>query len=93
MGSGLSQRSSSRSPDGAEPGCRLRIATKISSSGKISPPPDFDSQGVSDGPSARRPSSSTETDDPLAEWLVQDLIVELEDRLAAEPSPVKNSPG
>ena len=36
---------------------------------------------------------ATETDDPLAEWLVQDLIVELEDRLAAEPSPGKNSPG
>jgi hypothetical protein len=34
-----------------------------------------------------------ETDDPLAERLVQDLIVELEDRLTAVPSPVKNSPG
>ena len=36
---------------------------------------------------------ATETDDPLAERLVQDLIVELEDRLTAVPSPVKNSPG
>ena len=36
---------------------------------------------------------ATETDDPLAERLVQDLIVELEDRLTAEPSPVKYSPG
>jgi hypothetical protein len=35
----------------------------------------------------------TETDDPLAERLVQDLIVELEDRLTAVSSPVKNSPG
>jgi hypothetical protein len=35
----------------------------------------------------------TETDDPLAERLVRDLIVELEDRLAAVPSPVKYSPG
>ena len=31
---------------------------------------------------------ATETDDPLAERLIQDLIVELEDRLTAEPSPV-----
>ena len=30
---------------------------------------------------------ATETDDPLAERLIQDLIVELEDRLTAEPSP------
>ena len=30
---------------------------------------------------------ATETDDPLAERLVRDLIVELEDRLTAEPSP------
>ena len=36
---------------------------------------------------------ATETDDPLAERLIQDLIVELEDRLTAEPSPVKYSPG
>jgi hypothetical protein len=36
---------------------------------------------------------ATETDDPLAERLVRDLIVELEDRLTAEPSPVKYSPG
>ena len=36
---------------------------------------------------------ATETDDPLAERLVQDLIVELEDRLTAVPSPVKNSLG
>jgi hypothetical protein len=35
----------------------------------------------------------TETDDPLAERLVRGLIVELEDRLTAEPSPVKHSPG
>ena len=35
----------------------------------------------------------TETNDPLAVRLVQDLIVELEDRLAAVPSPVKYSPG
>jgi hypothetical protein len=34
-----------------------------------------------------------ETDDPLAVRLVRDLIVELEDRLAAVPSPVKYSPG
>ena len=34
-----------------------------------------------------------ETDDPLAERLVRDLIVELEDRLTTEPSPVKYSPG
>jgi len=34
-----------------------------------------------------------ETDDPLAERLVRDLIVELEDRLTAGPSAVKNSPG
>jgi hypothetical protein len=36
---------------------------------------------------------ATETDDPLAERLVRDLIVELEDRLTAVPSPVKHSPG
>ena len=36
---------------------------------------------------------ANETDDPLAERLVQDLIVELEDRLTAVPSPVKNSLG
>jgi hypothetical protein len=36
---------------------------------------------------------ATETDDPLAERLVRDLIVELEDRLKADPSLVKNSPG
>ena len=36
---------------------------------------------------------ATETDDPLAERVIQDLIVELEDRLTAEPSPVKYSPG
>jgi hypothetical protein len=36
---------------------------------------------------------ATETTDPLAERLVRDLIVELEDRLTAEPSPVKHSPG
>jgi hypothetical protein len=35
---------------------------------------------------------ATQTDDPLAERLVRDLIVELEDRLTAEPSPVKYSP-
>jgi hypothetical protein len=34
-----------------------------------------------------------ETNDPLAERLVRDLIVELEDRLTAVLSPVKNSPG
>lgn len=33
----------------------------------------------------------TETNDPLAERLLRDLIVELEDRLTAEPSPVKYS--
>jgi SpoVK/Ycf46/Vps4 family AAA+-type ATPase len=38
-------------------------------------------------------SLATETDDPLAERLVWDLIVELEDRLTAEPSPVKYSLG
>jgi hypothetical protein len=36
---------------------------------------------------------ATETDDPLAEQLVRGLIAELEDRLTAEPSPVKHSPG
>jgi hypothetical protein len=36
---------------------------------------------------------STETDDPLALRLVRDLIVELEHRLTAEPSPVNHSPG
>jgi hypothetical protein len=36
---------------------------------------------------------ATETDDPLAERLVRDLIVELEDRLTADPRLVKNSPG
>jgi len=36
---------------------------------------------------------ATQTDDPLAERLVRDLIVELEDRLTAELSPVKHSPG
>ena len=36
---------------------------------------------------------ATETDDPLAGRLVRDLIVELEARLTAVPSPVKNSPG
>ena len=34
----------------------------------------------------------TETDDPLAEGLVRDLIVEIEDRLTTVPSPPKNSP-
>jgi hypothetical protein len=36
---------------------------------------------------------ASETDDPLAERLVRDLIVELEDRLTADPSPTKYSPG
>jgi hypothetical protein len=36
---------------------------------------------------------ATETSDPLAERLVQDLIVELEGRLIDEPSPVKYSLG
>ena len=36
---------------------------------------------------------ATETDAPLAERLIQDLIVGPEDRLTAEPSPVKYSPG
>jgi hypothetical protein len=35
---------------------------------------------------------ASETDDPLAARLVQDLIVEVEE-LTADPSPVKHSPG
>jgi hypothetical protein len=35
---------------------------------------------------------ATQTDDPLAEQLVRDLIVELEDRLTPDPSPIKYSP-
>jgi hypothetical protein len=35
---------------------------------------------------------ATQTDDPLAERLVRDLIVELEDRLTPDLSPVKYSP-
>jgi len=36
---------------------------------------------------------ASETDDPLAERLVRDLIVELEDRLIAGPRPLNYSPG
>jgi hypothetical protein len=36
---------------------------------------------------------ASETDDPLAERLVRDLIVELEDQLTVGPSPAKHSPG
>jgi SpoVK/Ycf46/Vps4 family AAA+-type ATPase len=32
---------------------------------------------------------ATETNDPLAERLVRDLIVELEDRLTADPKPAR----
>jgi hypothetical protein len=35
---------------------------------------------------------ATQTDDRLAERLVRDLIVELEDRLTPDLSPVKYSP-
>jgi hypothetical protein len=72
------------------------------SSGNISPSPDLDSQEGYQMDLAREDLHhrldqlrllATETDDPLAERLVRDLIVELEDRLTAVPSPVKHSPG
>lgn len=93
MASGLSPPSNLRSPDGAEPRCRHRIVTKSLSSANIRPP-DWGSRGCR---MDLAPEDlhyrldqlrllATETNDPLAERLVRDLIVELEDRLASGPN-------
>ena len=67
---------------------------ELSSSRNISPSPDLDSQegrqmDVTPQDLHHRLDQlrllATETDDPLAERLVRDLIVELEDRLRAYP--------
>lgn len=81
---------------------RHLIVTKLLSSRNISPPPDLHSQegcrmDLTLEDLHHRLDQlrflATQTDDPLAERLVRDLIVELEDRLTAEPSPVKYSSG
>jgi hypothetical protein len=93
MASGLSPPSNLRSPDGDEPRCSHRIVTKLLSSANIRPA-DWGSRGCR---MDLAPEDlhyrldqlrllATETNDPLAERLVRDLIVELEDRLASGPN-------